>query len=98
MAYKPKFPNQSYKPKLKLAELLNIARKIGTVEGEKPTTIDPVEFEWHPKRDLVLLHFQFKWSITNGISEQDTYTLAYPLEPFEIGYNKWIEKIRGKNE
>lgn len=94
MAYKPKFPQQAYKPKFKNNELIAIARKIGSTDWYK-STADPVEFEWHPKRDIVFLHFQFDFG-NNGISEQDTWTLAYPLRPFEVGYDRWIEELKDK--
>ena len=88
--YKPKFPQQSYKPRFKTGELISIARKIcSTPEGYK-STIDPVEFEWRPKEKIVYLHMQFD----EPIESQATWTLAFPMEPFEIGYEKWVEELR----
>lgn len=96
MAYKPKFPQQAYKPKFKNNELIAIARKISSTDWYK-STLDPVEFEWHPRQGLVKLHFQYNYG-NNGISEQDTWILNYPIEPFEIGYDKWIKQIRGEQD
>lgn len=95
MAYKPKFAKQQYKPRMKLKELINVARKIcSTPEGYK-SDLDPVEFEWYPKQDIVYLHFQYHME-NNGISEQDTWTLAFPVRPFEIGYDAWVEELKNK--
>lgn len=58
LPYKPKFPKQSYQPKFKPKELISIARKICSNEFYK-STIDPVEFEWIPKKGIVYLHMQF---------------------------------------
>lgn len=92
--YKPKFPQQSYKPKFKQKELIQIARKIcSTPEGYK-SDIDPVEFQWVPKRDIVYLHMQFD----EPIEAQHTWTLSFPMRPFEIGYEKWIEELCGDKD
>ena len=91
MAYKLKFQQQAYKPKFKQKELIQIARKIcSTPEGYK-STIDPVEFQWFPKKDIVYLHMTFD---SQAIDEQQTWTLAFPMRPFEIGYDKWIEELQ----
>jgi hypothetical protein len=94
VAYKPKFPQQAYKPKFKNNELIAIARKMSSTDWYK-STLDPVEFEWHPKKGYVKLHFQYNFDNGAGISEQDTWVLHYPIEPFEMGYDNWIKKIRG---
>jgi hypothetical protein len=87
--YKPKFPQQSYKPKFKQKELIQIARKICSTPEDYKSTIDPVEFEWKPKTGIVFLHMQFD----EPIEAQVTWTLAFPIEPFEIGYEKWVEGL-----
>ena len=89
--YKPKFKNQSYKPKFKQKELIQIARKICSTPDDYKSTIDPVEFEWHPKNDLVYLHMTFD---SEAIDPQQTWTLAFPMRPFEIGYDKWVEELK----
>lgn len=91
--YKTKFPQQAYKPKFKQKELIQIARKIcSTPEGYK-SDIDPVDFEWKPKQGIVLLHMQYD----EPIEAQQTWTLAFPIEPFEIGYDKWVESLKNEN-
>lgn len=89
--YKLKFSQQAYKPKFKNNELIAIARKICSNEWYK-STIDPVEFEWKPSVKIVYLHMQYD----EPIEAQETWTLAFPMEPFEIGYDKWIEQLRNK--
>jgi hypothetical protein len=89
--YKPKFPQQAYKPKFKQKELIQIARKICTTDWQK-SDIDPVEFEWKPKVGIVYLHMQYN----EPIEAQQTWTLAFPIEPFEIGYDKWVETLKEK--
>jgi hypothetical protein len=93
MAYKLKFTQQPYKPKFKQNELILIARKICSTPENYKSTIDPVEFEWYPKRDIVLLHMQFD---SNTIDQQQTWTLAFPIRPFEIGYDAWIKEMKAE--
>ena len=92
--YKLKFAKQSYKPKFKNKELVQIARKICSTDWHK-SDIDPVEFEWYPKQDLVKLHMQFD---SDAIDSQETWTLAFPMRPFEIGYNKWVEELHAERD
>lgn len=87
--YKPKFKNQSYKPKFKQKELIQIARKICSTDWRK-SDLDPVEFEWYPEQDLVKIHMTFD---SESIDPQETWTLAFPLRPFEIGYDKWVQEL-----
>jgi hypothetical protein len=90
-AYKPKFTKQKYKPKMKPKELINVARKICSTPDDYKSKIEPVEFEWYPEKDVVLLHFTYD---SEAIDPQETYTLAFPVRPFEIGYDKWIEELK----
>jgi len=89
LPYKPKFLKQSYQPKFKQKELIAIARKICSNEFYK-STIDPVEFEWIPKKGIVYLHMTFDG---DTIDSQSTWTLAFPIRPFEIGYEEWVKEI-----
>lgn len=93
-SYKPKFTKQKYKPKFKQKELLIIARKICSTEWHK-SDIDPVEFEWFPEMDLVKLHMTFE---SEAIDPQETWTLAFPMRPFEIGYDKWVEELQAERD
>ena len=88
--YKPKFAKQNYKPKMKIKELINVARKICSTPDDYKSKIEPVEFEWYPEKDVVLLHFQYD----DPIDPQETYTLAFPVRPFEIGYDKWVQELQ----
>jgi hypothetical protein len=90
LPYKPKFSKQPYQPKFKSKDLIAIARKICSNDWYK-STIDPVEFEWKPKHNIVYLHMSYGGET---IDPQNTWTLAFPIRPFEIGYEKWIEEIR----
>lgn len=94
--YKPKFTKQPYKPKYKHKDLVQIARKICSTPEDYKSDIDPVEFQWFPKDDIVYLHMTFD---SEAIDPQQTWTLAFPMRPFEIGYDKWIEELKEqKNE
>lgn len=93
--YKLKFPNQKYKPKFKQKELIQIARNICSTPEDYKSDIEPVEFEWHPKHDMVILHMTFDHNPDSAIEldPQLTWTLAFPMRPFEIGYKAWIKEL-----
>ena len=35
---------------------------------------------------------------SESIDPQETWTLAFPLRPFEIGYNKWVEELHAERD
>lgn len=90
----------SYKPKFKQKELFAIAKKMHSCEatGEK-CKIDPVKFEFLPERQMVKVYWLLDPTGTSSlISSNETYYTCEPIEPYEIGYNAWIEKIRYKEQ
>lgn len=78
----------AYTPKFKEKDLKQIARNYLSSDYSKWET-SPVKFEWKPKQQLVLLHFNYD----NPDLKDKTWTMSVPIRPFEIGYKPYIAEI-----
>ena len=89
----------TYKPKFKQKELFAIAKKMHSCEvlGEKIKE-DPARIEFFPERNMAKVYWYLNADGTGSLLSKDaTYYNCDPIEPYEIGYKKWIEKIQKLN-